>query len=140
MKKKKKRYKTTSGKTLSMPSFVAYFIAGVGICFAVLLLVLIFKSFSSKTKVDEKEVEKWSKVATTFKEDGLLLEFSKTNDDEGVAVVDEEKWRKLPYDSKEAMCIAVSKSINIKTLLVASRDHKHLGTYRLNGALFEAGK
>ena len=105
-----------------------------------LLLVLIFKSFSSKTKVDEKEVEKWSKVATTFKEDGLLLEFSKTNDDEGVAVVDEEKWRKLPYDSKEAMCIAVSKSINIKTLLVASRDHKHLGTYRLNGALFEAGK
>ncbi len=140
MKKKKKKYRTTSGKTLSMPSFVAYFIAGVGICFGVLLLVLIFKSFSSKPKFDETEVERWSKVATTFKDDGLLQEFSKTKEDEGIAIVNEEKWQKVPYDSKEAMCLAVSKSIKIKTLLVTSRDYKHLGTYHLNGKLFEAGK
>lgn len=134
---KKKKLNQKGVKGLHLPTMVAYAVAGMGVVFIVILFVFIISKGGGKENVTFKEKEKFENILKQYQD--VLIEKKRdiTSNEEGVIIVDKEKWQKLPFDSKEALCFAASKDLEIMTLLIKDKELKHLGTYRSGGRLFE---
>lgn len=125
---------------MNLPGFVAYFVAGIGVLVIVIFLGFLFAK-SNETKKEESldERTKWTNVVTESRNSGLLIEITKGNNEEGTAVVEKGKWEALPHDSKEALVIAISKSDDIKTLVIKDQAGNSLGVCR-NAFMFWENK
>ncbi len=133
---KKKTQKKSGVKTLHLPTSVSYFVAGIGVFFILIFFIFILSKGGGKKELTEVEKERFNSIISRSQTDGIIIKTQKNNE-EGFLFVNEEKWEKIPLDSKEAICLAVSKSLDIKTLLVKDENQNHLGTYRINSRLFE---
>ena len=137
---KKRSAKKTGVKGLHLPTLVTYIVAGIGVIFIIIFLGYLFsKSGPSRKEIDPKEKQRWEQVISDFKNKGVLLSFEKSKDkeDEGAATVDLDLWNKLPYDTKETMCLAVTKESGALTLFLKTRDGVNLGIYRAGGRFYE---
>jgi len=137
---KKKSVKKTGVKRLHLPTLLSYLVAGVGAIFIVIFLVyVVAKSGPSPKELSPEEKQRWEQAISDFKKDGALISFeqNKEKKDEGLAVVDENLWNKFPYGTKETLCLAIAKEIDIRTLLVKNREGTNLATYRAGGRIYE---
>lgn len=134
---KKKKLNQKGVKGLHLPTMVAYAVAGMGVVFIIIFLIFIFSKGSGKEKVTLQEKERFENLLKQYQDVLIEKKRDSKNDEEGIIIVDKEKWQKLPFDSKEALCFAASKDLEIMTLLIKDKEQKHLGTYRSGGRLFE---
>lgn len=134
---KKKKLNQKGVKGLHLPTMVAYAVAGMGVVFIIIFLIFIFSKGSGKEKVTLQEKERFENLLKQYQDVLIEKKGDSKNDEEGIIIVDKEKWQKLPFDSKEALCFAASKDLEIMTLLIKDKEQKHLGTYRSGGRLFE---
>lgn len=138
----RRKTKTKTGvKSLKLPAVLAYLVAGCGVIVIVVfigyLLVGSFAGRASEEKKNSPETAVWNQRVGEWKTSGTLIEFSKDENEDGVAVVSREKWDKLPFDSKEALAIAVSRANDIKTLQVKDETGAPLGICRYGVRLRE---
>ena len=140
MAKRKTRPKT-GVKSLKLPAVLAYLVAGCGVIVIIVFIgYLLVGSFAGSAKEEKKsspETAVWIQRVGEWKTSGTLIEFSKDKNEDGMAVVNREKWDKLPFDSKEALAIAVSRANDIKTLQVKDETGAPLGICRYGVRLRE---
>ncbi|NMB98983.1 MAG: hypothetical protein GYA35_01755 [Thermoanaerobaculaceae bacterium] len=136
---KKKRVKKQGVKGLHLPTLITYAVAGMGVVFIVIFLGFLLVKGGGKKELSQEEKDRFQTIVSQSQKDGILIKTMRdeNNKEEGTLLVNEEKWKKLPIDSKEALCFAVSNEIEVKTLLVKNESGEHLGTYRLGGRFFE---
>lgn len=136
---KKKIAKKQGVKGLHLPTLITYSVAGIGLIFIVIFFVFLLVQGGGKKELSQEEKASFQSIISQFQKEGILLKKLKDekSEREAIMLVNEEKWRKIPIDSKEALCLAVSNDMEIKTLLVKNESGAHLGTYRLGGRLFE---
>jgi hypothetical protein len=136
----KKKVSVKKGvKGLHLPTMVAYAVAGMGVVFILIFLGFIIAKGGGKKELTQEEKERFQSIISQSQKYGTLIKTSKdeNNENEGTMLVNEEKWKKIPIDSKESLCFAVSNILEIKTLLVKSESGAYLGTYRLGGRFYE---
>lgn len=136
---KKKNKKKSGVKGLHLPTPITYSVAGMGVLFIIIFLVFLLVKGGGKKELTEDEKETFNSVISRWQKEGTIIKTEKTkeNKDEAILFVNEDKWEKMPSDSKEVICFSVSKSLDIKTLFVKNENENHLGTYFVNGRLFE---
>ena len=138
---KRKTKKEYGVKSLKLPAILAYFVAGCGVIVIIVFVgYLLVGSFAKKAEEEKKiapETVVWTQRANEWKSSGTLISFTKDTNEDGIAVVHREKWDKLPFDSKEALAIAVSRANDIKTLQVKDETGAPLGICRYGVRLRE---
>ena len=124
-----------------MPVVTAYLMAGCGVVVIMVFLGFIFAKGKEPAVKKEQaaalQSSVWAKDAAQWKSSGTLLSVTKDKNDEGVAVVSREKWDRLPFDSREALTIAVARAEEIKTLQVKDETGYNLGICRNGVRLWE---
>jgi hypothetical protein len=137
---KRKIKKKIGVKSLKLPTLLSYLLAGVGAVFIVIFLGYVFaKSLGTQSKNEINTAQKavWTKDVNEWKTSGTLLSASKDSNGDGIAKVSKSKWEKLPFDSKEALAIAVARSEEIKTLQIKDENDYNLGICRNGTRLWE---
>lgn len=124
-----------------MPAATAYLFAGLGVVFIVIFLGYLFaKGGERKTAEEKKSAPEnviWAGQVAEWKSSGTLLSVTKDQREDGVAVVNREKWNKLHFDSREALAISVARAENIKTLELKDETGYNLGICRYGMRLRE---
>lgn len=138
---KRKSKPKTGVKSLKMPAVTAYLFAGLGVVFIVIFLGYLFaKGNEGKAAEEKKSTQEnavWAKQVSEWKSSGTLISVTKDQREDGVAVINRDKWDKLRFDSKEALAIAIARADNIKTLELKDESGYNLGICRYGMRLRE---
>jgi hypothetical protein len=136
--KRKPKKKEFGVKALHLPKLAAYFVAGAGVIVLVVFFGYLFvKGSGIKKEENTQEKARWARDVNDYKSSGILLAVSKDPGGEGVATVSRTKWDKLPFDSREALAIAVARAEEIKTLQLKDETGFSLGVCRNGIRLWE---